>query len=82
MKEPRQMRFFSSWLVSNKGLKLDRVVKLSLRDSLYNLYLTKYYTKTRHSLNTKTGIWLYRCSLLKSQDSFKYKTTEVKEKIN
>lgn len=26
--------------------------------------------------------WYYRCSLLKSQDSFKYKTTEVKRKLS
>jgi hypothetical protein len=72
----------SSWLVANKGLKLDRVVRLSLHDSLYNLYLTKYLHEEPDTvLILRLVYWYYRCSLLKSHDSFKYKTTEVKRKL-
>ena len=73
----------SSWLASNKGLKLDRVVTLSLRDSLYNLYLTKYLHEEPDTvLVLRLVYWYYRCSLLQSQDSLKYKTTEVKRKLS
>jgi hypothetical protein len=72
----------SSWLIANKELKLDRIVKLSLRDSLYNLYLTKYLHEEPDTvLVLRLIYWFYRCSLLKCNDSFKYKTTEVKGKL-
>jgi hypothetical protein len=72
----------SSWIVADKELKLDRAVKLALRDSLYNLRLTKYLHEEPDTvLILRLVYWYYRCSLLKSHDTFKYKTTEVKRQL-
>ena len=72
----------SGWIAADKELKLDRVVKLALRDSLYNLHLTKYLHEEPDTvLVLRLVYWYYRCSLLKSHDTFKYKTTEVKRQL-
>ncbi len=72
----------SGWISANEELKLGRLAKLFLRDSLYNLYLTKHFhNEPDLILVLRLAYWFYRCSRLNSNDSFKYKITEVKRKL-
>jgi hypothetical protein len=70
----------TSWTTANEELKLCRMVKWFLRDSLYNLYLTKsLHEEPDILLVLRLVYWYYKCS--HASESFKFKTTEVKRKL-
>jgi hypothetical protein len=70
----------TGWTTVNDELKLGRLVKLFLRDSLYNLYLTKnLHEEPDILLLLRVVYWYYKCSRV--SESFKFKTTEVKRKL-
>jgi hypothetical protein len=71
----------SSWTIVRNDLKLDRLVNVFLRDSLYNLYLTRYFQEPDIILMLRLVYWYYRCYLLKSNNTFKHKRSEVKKKL-
>lgn len=70
-----------SWTVARKDLKLDRLVNVSLRDSLYNLHLTRYFQEPDIILILRLVYWYYRCHLLQSNGTFKHKISEIKKKL-
>jgi hypothetical protein len=70
----------TGWTTANEELKLGRLVKWFLRDSLYNLYLTRnLHEEPDVLLLLRLVYWYYRCS--RASQSFKLKTTEVKGKL-
>jgi len=71
----------SGWTVARNGLKLDRLVNVSLCDSLYNLHLTRYFKEPDIILTLRLVYWYYRCHLLQSNDTFKHKISEIKKKL-
>jgi hypothetical protein len=71
----------SSWTIVRNDLKLDRLVIVFLRDSLYNLYLTRYFQEPDIILMLRLVYWYYRCYLLQSNYTFKHKRSEVKKKL-
>ena len=67
----------TGWTTANVELKLGRLVKWFLRDSLYDLYLTRnLHEEPDVLLLLRLVYWYYRCS--RASQSFKLKTTEVK----
>jgi hypothetical protein len=71
----------SSWTIVRNDLKLDRLVNVFLRDSLFNLYLTRYFQEPDIILMLRMVYWYYKCYLLQSNDTFKHKRSEVKKKL-
>ena len=71
----------SSWTIVRNDLKVDRLVNVFLRDSLYNLYLTRYFQEPDIILMLRLLYWYYRCHLLQSNDTFKHKISEIKKKL-
>ena len=69
-----------AWTMARDALKLDRLVRLSIRDSMYYLYLTRHLHEEPDTvLLLRLVYWYYRCKTL--SDTFKYKTTEIKKKL-
>ena len=72
----------SSWVIASKDLKLDRLVKLSIRDSMYNLHLTKYlHEEPDIILILRLVYWYCRCRVIESNNTFEFKKNEVKKKL-
>jgi hypothetical protein len=72
----------ASWNIAINELKLDSLTKLSLRDSLFNLYLTKYLLEEPDLiLMIRMVYWYNRCRRLEKKDTFKHKITEIKGKL-
>jgi hypothetical protein len=70
----------TAWIDVRDDLKLDRLIKLFLRDSMYNLYLTKnLYEEPDTVLALRLVYWYYRCKNL--TNSFIHKGKEVRHKL-
>jgi hypothetical protein len=70
----------TGWTKVNDEFKLGRLVNLFLKDSLYNLYLTKYLHEEPNTLLLlRLVYWYYKSSLL--SESFTTKRNEIRKQL-
>jgi len=53
----------SAWTVARDELKLDRLVRIFLRDSMYNLHLTKILEEPDAVLALRLVCWYSMCEI-------------------